>query len=194
MEKKARKIIRQASRAGDGTREERLLRKNLEECERSRGTTASTLRASFCSICSKAKKIATYGGNDVFGRIILMVVWDQNGYATCVPIDSYVCMCFHACACFYGATYGSWAGSRPNTFLVSTVRQLVCGSSRNLNPMILGTDPSRVPNLRRGLPLALKAAAEERERTANEKASAGSARGFLLDDKPLSSHKGTVGS
>lgn len=38
-------------------------------------------------------------------------------------------------------------GSRPNTFSVSTVRQLVCGSSRNLNPMILGTDPSRVPNL-----------------------------------------------
>lgn len=27
----------------------------------------------------------------------------------------------------------------PNIFLVSTVRQLVCGSSRNLNPMILGT-------------------------------------------------------
>jgi len=55
--------------------------------------------------------------------------------------------------------------------------------------MILGTDPSRVPNLR-GLLLALKAAAEERER----RASAGSARGFLLDDKPLSSHKGTVGA
>lgn len=48
----------------------------------------------FCSICSKAEKIATYGGNDVFGRIIPMVVWDQNGYATCVPIDAYVCMCF----------------------------------------------------------------------------------------------------
>lgn len=67
--------------------------------------------------------------------------------------------------------------------------------------MILGTDPSRVPNLRRGLPLALKAAAEElekereRERRTNEEAaSASSARGFLLDDKPLSSHKGTVGA
>lgn len=46
------------------------------------------------------------------------------------------------------------ARRRPNIFLVSTVRQLVCGSSRNLNPMILGSDPSRVPNLRRGLPLA----------------------------------------
>lgn len=51
------------------------------------------------------------------------------------------------------------AGSRPNTFSVSTVRQLVCGSSRNLNPMILGTDPSRVPNPRREPPPALKAAA-----------------------------------
>lgn len=87
------------------------------------------------------------------------------------------CVCVSARVCFYGATYGSCAGSRPNTFLVSTVRQLVCGSSRNLNPMILGTDPSRVPNLRRGLPLALKAAAEERERRANEEASgAGSKR------------------
>lgn len=104
----------------------------------------------------------------------------------------YIRVCYHTRVC--GATYGSGAGSRPNTFLVSTVRQLVCGSSRNLNPMILGTDPSRVPNLRRGLPLALKAAAEERERRANEEASAGSARGFLLDDKPLSSHKGTVGA
>lgn len=60
--------------------------------------------------------------------------------------------------------------------------------------MILGTDPSRVPNLRRGLLLALKAGAEERERQANEEASTGSARGFLLDDKPLFSHKGTVGA
>lgn len=93
MEKKRGKLF-DGHHAGDGTREERLPRKNLEECERSRRTTASTSRAGFCSICSKAEKIATYGGNDVFGRIIPMVVWDQNGYATCVPIDAYVCMCF----------------------------------------------------------------------------------------------------
>ncbi|CAL1680700.1 unnamed protein product [Lasius platythorax] len=68
------------------------------------------------------------------------------------------------------------AGSRSNILLVSTVRQLVCGSSRNLNPMILGTDPSRVPNLRRGLPLALKAAAEKGRRANEEEASASGAR------------------
>lgn len=51
--------------------------------------------------------------------------------------------------------------SSSNIFLVSTVRQLVCGSSRNLNPMILGTDPFRVPNLRRELPLGFEGRCRE---------------------------------
>lgn len=142
---------------GWGEGEEGPPRKNVEECERSRGTTASTSRMSFCSICSKAEKIATYGGNDVFGRIIPVMVQDPEWLRN---------MRLGSIACMY-----AWprmiprSTSSPNIFLVSTVRQLVCGSSRNLNPMILGTDPSRVPNLRRGLPLALKAAAEKRERT-----------------------------
>lgn len=78
--------------------------------------------------------------------------------------------------------------SNPNIFLVSTVRQLVCGSSRNLNPMILGTDPSRVPNLRRGLPLALKAAETGKDEGPMRR------RIPPLDDKPFSSHKGNVGA
>jgi hypothetical protein len=53
--------------------------------------------------------------------------------------------------------------------LVSTVHQLVCGSSRNLNPMILGSDPSRVPNLRRGLPLAGLTGFEGRYRGTEER-------------------------
>lgn len=46
MEKKRGKLSDE-HHAGDETREERLPRKNLEECERSRRTMASMSRASF---------------------------------------------------------------------------------------------------------------------------------------------------
>lgn len=146
----------------------RATTKNLEECERSGGTTAS-----FCSICSKAGKIATYGGNDVFGH-------HTAGSIRPWMVTQRVLRSMWARACVWRlrsfveeTRVNPEAGSRPNTFSVSTVRQLVCGSSRNLNPMILGTDPSRVPNPRREPPSALKAAdyfcrcccLEERERT-----------------------------
>lgn len=82
--------------------------------------------------------------------------------------------------CFWGATYDSRSGSSRSRseypFGIDCTRQLVCGSSRNLNPMILGTDPSRVPNLCRGLPLALKVGCLEKGRRANEEASASGAR------------------
>lgn len=72
-----------------GEGEEGPPRKNLEECERSRGTTAS--RVSFCSICSKTEKIATYGGNDVFGRIIPVMVRDPEWLRN-MRLGSIACM------------------------------------------------------------------------------------------------------
>lgn len=85
------------------------------------------------------------------------------------PVSRSMCMslCIRVCSghiyvCIPTYTYSVQPRVDPrlarvrNIFLILTIRPLVCGSSRNLNAMILGTDPSRVPNFHRRLPSALE--------------------------------------